>query len=98
MDEHTVQIKVTDNAGNVSTASASAKVDATPPVSAFISPAEGSTTQVSGNHVYHLTGSTSDPTSGVSGAEISLDGGTTWQKLPLGAGDTWFYDWNSLRA
>jgi hypothetical protein len=94
---HTVQIKVTDNAGNVSTTSASAKVDATPPVSAFISPAEGSTVQVSGNHVYHLTGSTSDPTSGVSGAEISLDGGTTWQSLPLGEGDTWFYDWNGLR-
>jgi hypothetical protein len=95
---HTVQIKVTDNAGNVSTTSASAKVDVTPPVSAFISPAEGSTVQVSGNHVYHLTGATSDPTSGVSETQISLDGGTTWQSLPLGSGGAWADDWNGLRA
>jgi len=89
---------VTDNAGNVSTTSASAKVDVTPPVSAFISPAEGSTVQVSGNHVYHLTGATSDPTSGVSETQISLDGGTTWQSLPLGSGGAWADDWNGLRA
>jgi len=96
--QHTVQIKVTDHAGNVSAASASAKVDATPPVSAFISPAEGSTVQVSGNHIYHLTGASSDPTSGVASAEISLDGGTTWKALPLGSGNAWFNDWNSLRS
>jgi hypothetical protein len=95
---HSVQIRVTDNAGNVSTTSASANVDATPPVSTFISPAEGSTTRVSGNQVIHLTGSTSDPTSGISGAEISLDGGTTWQSLPLGPGGAWSEDWNSLRG
>jgi hypothetical protein len=96
--EHTVQIKVTDNAGNVATTSASAKVDATPPVSAFISPADGSTTQVSGNHIVHLTGTALDPTSGVSGAEISLDGGTTWQNLPLGSGGVWSMDWNGMRS
>jgi hypothetical protein len=45
----------------------------------------------------HLTGSTSDATSGVAGAEISLDGGATWQNLPLGPGDAWSYDWNGLR-
>ena len=95
---HAVQIKVTDHAGNVSTTSASAKVDTIPPVSAFISPADGSTVQVSGNHIYHLTGATSDPTSGVSGAEISVDGGTTWQSLPLGSGGAWSKDWNGLRS
>jgi hypothetical protein len=94
---HTVQIKVTDKAGNVSSTSASASVDATPPVSAFISPTEGSTVNVSGNQLVHLTGSTSDATSGVAGAQISLDDGATWQSLPLGAGDAWSYDWNSLR-
>ena len=96
--QHTVQIKVTDHAGNVSTASASAKVDTTPPVSAFILPAEGSTTQVSGNHVYHLTGATSDPTSGVSETQISLDGGINWKTLPLGSGNAWFNDWTSLHS
>ena len=30
-------------------------------------------------------------------SRISLDGGTTWQSLPLGAGGTWSYDWNGLR-
>ncbi|MGD0535855.1 MAG: Ig-like domain-containing protein, partial [Methanoregula sp.] len=95
---HTVQIVVTDKAGNVSSTSVSAAVDATPPVSAFISPAEGSTTNISGNQEMHLTGSTSDATSGVAGAEISLDDGATWQNLPLGAGDGWVYDWNGLRS
>jgi hypothetical protein len=94
---HTVQIRVTDNAGNITTTSTSASVDATPPVSAFISPSEGSTVNVSGNKVITMTGSTSDATSGVSGAEISLDGGTAWQSLPLGAGGTWSYNWNGLR-
>jgi hypothetical protein len=95
---HTVQIRVTDNAGNSSSTSASVNLDATPPVSTFISPAEGSTTRVSGNQVIHITGSTSDPTSGISGAEISLDGSTTWQSLPLGPGGAWSVDWNSLRG
>jgi hypothetical protein len=94
---HTVQIKVTDKAGNTSTASVSAHVDAIPPVSAFISPARGSTTQISGNGVVHLSGSSSDATSGVAEAQISLDGGTTWQPLPLGSGGAWSEDWNSLR-
>ena len=95
---HTVQIKATDNAGNVSSTSVSASVDATPPVSAFLSPAEGSTTNISGNQEVHLTGSTSDATSGVAGAEISLDNGATWQNLPLGSGDAWSYDWDCLRS
>ena len=95
---HIVQIRVTDNAGNSSSTSASVNLDATPPVSTFISPAEGSTTRVSGNQVIHMTGSNSDPTSGISGAEISLDGGTTWQSLPLGPSGAWSEDWNSLRG
>ena len=95
---HTVQIKATDNAGNVSSTSVSASVDATPPVSAFLSPAEGSTTNISGNQRMHLTGSTSDAASGVAGAQISLDNGATWQNLPLGAGDAWTYDWDCLRS
>ena len=95
---HTVQVKVTDKAGNVSSTSVSASEDATPPVSVFISPAEGSTTNISGNQLVHLTGSTSDPTSGVAGAQISLDDGATWQSLPLRAGGAWAYDWNCLRS
>jgi hypothetical protein len=94
---HTVQIRAPDKAGNVSSASVSVSVDATPPVSAFISPAEGSTTNISGNQIVHLTGATSDATSGVASAEISLDDGATWQGLPLSTGDAWLYDWNSLR-
>ena len=95
---HTVQIRVTDKAGNVSSTSVSANVDATPPASAFISPAEGSTTNISGNQGMHLTGATSDATSGVASAGISLDDGTTWQGLPLSTGDAWAYDWNCLRS
>jgi hypothetical protein len=95
---HTVQIKATDNAGNISSTSVSASVDATPPVSAFLSPAEGSTTNISGNQRMHLTGSSSDANSGVSSAQISLDDGATWQSLPLSVGDAWSYDWDCLRS
>ncbi len=71
----------------------SAQVDTVPPNSAFNSPLEGSEVWVSGG--LELSGASSDATSGVAGAELSLDGGGSWTTLALGAGSSWFYSWDT---
>lgn len=70
----------------------SAQVDTVPPASAFGSPPEGSSVWVSG--VLNMSGSSSDASSGVASAEISLDGGGSWQGLPL-TGGSWGYSWDT---
>ncbi len=70
---------------------ASVQVDTVPPSSAFGSPPEGSSVWVSG--VLNMSGSSSDASSGVASAEISLGGGG-WQGLSL-AGGSWAYSWDT---
>ena len=70
----------------------SAQVDTLPLNSTFGSPPEGSSVWVSG--VLNMSGSSSDASSGVAGAEISLDGGSTWQGLSLSGGG-WAYSWDT---
>jgi hypothetical protein len=90
---HTVQARVTDQAGNSSTSTISTiQVDTTPPQSIFISPAEGSTTVAVGK--FTMTGTTTDATSGVEGAQISLDNGATWSALTV-SGGSWSYVWDT---
>jgi hypothetical protein len=90
---HTVQALVTDKAGNSSTSTTSTiQVDATAPQSVFITPAEGSSVVAIGT--FTLSGTTSDATSGVAGAEISLDGETTWSPLVV-TGGSWSYVWDT---
>jgi hypothetical protein len=90
---HSVQVRVTDRAGNTTTSTTTVNVDTTPPSSAFVSPAEGSTTVVHGSIT--MSGGTVDITSGAAGAEISLDDGATWLPLTLGAGGSWSYTWDT---
>jgi len=68
----------------------SVQVDTVPPSSAFGSPPEGSSVWVSG--VLNMSGSSSDASSGVANAEISLNGGSSWQAL---AGGSWSYSWDT---
>jgi len=90
---HTIQAQVTDKAGNSSTSAlVTIKVDTTPPVSVFVSPPEGSTVVAVGN--FTMSGTTSDATSGVAGARISLDNGATWSPLPV-TGGNWSYLWDT---
>ena len=70
----------------------SAQVDTVPPNSAFGSPPEGSSVWVSG--VLNMSGSSMDASSGVASAELSLDGGGSWQGLSL-AGNSWGYSWDT---
>jgi hypothetical protein len=93
---HSVQARVADVAGNVIINSYSLNVDSIPPVSAFLSPVEGSTTTVHGTIT--MTGSTADATSGAASAEISLDNGSHWFPLALGEGGSWSYPWDTTRV
>jgi hypothetical protein len=90
---YTINFSSIDNAGNTATETRTVKVDTVKPASQFTSPANSSTdTLVRG--MYSLSGSSSDATSGISTAEISLDG-KNWLPLVVSS-DTWSYDWDTL--
>ena len=83
---HSLQYVTTDNAGNtVTNTSTSIRVDTIAPVSQFTSPAPSSLELGE----FQVFGSSSDAGSGVSAAQISMDG-TNWNALTLAAGK-WSY-------
>lgn len=92
--QHTVQVQATDHAGNVSLTSQTVDVDTTPPQSAFVTPAEGSTSYAHGN-AFVMGGGSLDVTSGLAGAQISLDGGATWLPLSIAPDGSWSYSWDT---
>ena len=86
---HSLQYVTTDNAGNtVTNTSSSIQVDTIAPVSQFTSPAPSSL-ELAG---FQVSGSSSDAGSGLSAAQISMDG-TNWSALTLAAGK-WSYSVN----
>jgi len=92
---HTVEFRITDVAGNQTVATKYFWIDATPPTSAFIDPAEGSTNTLYGD--VHFSGASSDATSGLGGVQLSLDDGASWQSLSL-VGNHWSYAWDTRLA
>jgi hypothetical protein len=94
---HMVEFQARDQAGNTTTASQTVAVDTTPPQSGFTSPSEGSTTYAHGRD-FVMSGASSDATSGLSGAQISLDGGTTWQPISINSDGSWSYTWDTTTA
>jgi hypothetical protein len=94
---HTVQVQSTDHAGNISTAVQQVTVDSTPPQSGFTSPAEGSVAFAHGAE-FVMSGQSLDGTSGLSEAQISLDGGSTWQPITLDTDGSWSYTWDTTRV
>ncbi len=89
---HTVNWQITDLAGNSAGQSQTINIDSVEPTSTFVSPPEGST--VTTNGVLHINGSSIDATSGLSSAQISLNGGGTWIELSL-TGEAWSYAWDT---
>jgi hypothetical protein len=90
---HRAELRATDVAGNQAAgAELTVRIDATPPQSAFRTPQEGSTTWISGQFTFK--GQSSDATSGLAGAEISLNGGGSWRSLSASAGE-WSYSWDT---
>ncbi len=109
---HTVQVRVSDQAGNVTTESRTLAVDTLPPQSEFTDPPEGSTTVISGQVTF--AGASQDATSGLAGAEISLDNsnpstgspvpaalaqaGQVWQTLTPDASGAWSFPWDTTKV
>lgn len=89
---HTAEFRITDNAGNLTTATKYFWIDATPPSSEFIKPLEGSTNTLYGD--VNFSGFSSDATSGMSTVQLSLDNGASWQSLSL-LGNRWTYTWDT---
>ena len=88
-----IDLRVFDVAGNLSTDSVQVKVDTEKPTSKFTTPENGSANTVL-RGMDSLFGSSSDMISGVSSAEISMDG-RNWIPLVLDSNDMWTYDWNT---
>jgi len=89
---YTVITRITDFAGNFTIRTNSINVDPTPPQSSFTLPPEGTTTLI--HDSFTMNGQTFDLTSGPAGAEISVDGGTTWIPLAMNGG-SWSYTWDT---
>jgi len=90
---HRAEFRATDVAGNQAIGGElTVRIDATPPQSAFRTPQEGSTTWISGQFTFQ--GQSSDATSGLAGAEISLNGGGSWRSLSASSGE-WSYSWDT---
>ncbi len=88
---HEIQAHARDVAGNEIVQTRSMKVDTVPPVSEFTSHSNGD--MVQGEVL--LGGNVNDLTSGVEGVEVSLDGGTTWQRGTVDSGNAWIFPWNT---
>jgi Papain family cysteine protease/BNR/Asp-box repeat len=91
---YTIYPMATDSYTNTQGAGVTVTVDNTPPVSAITSPAKGDT--LSGTD-YSITGTATDNLSGVTGVQVSTDGGKTWSAATDTSGNntwaTWSYDW-----
>lgn len=90
--EHSIDMRVTDRAGNISTAMRSFKLDTSKPISAITNLPQGNKPAVSG--LVSITGSSSDKYSGLSSVEISVDDGKTWLSVPALDG-IWSYKWDT---
>ena len=86
-----VAARARDVAGNEALVTEVIYVDTVPPVSQFTSHSNGELVQGS----VLLAGKVDDATSGTAGGELSVDGGTTWQAVSMGSGDTWSFTWQS---
>lgn len=88
---HNLEARASDLAGNTKSISGTLRVDTNPPISLFTSHASNEV--VAG--AVRLSGQSSDAISGLLSAEVSTDGGATWNAATL-SGGTWSYDWNTI--
>lgn len=86
-----VAARARDVAGNEALVTEVIYVDTVPPVSQFTSHSNGELVQGS----VSLSGKLEDATSGTAGGELSLNDGTTWQAVSMGAGETWSFTWHT---
>jgi hypothetical protein len=87
-----ISFRAVDVAGNIAIQSTQVRIDTVSPLTRFTNPTDGSEIWVSGELA--LRGTSTDATSGVSFAELSLNGGETWQGLDM-EGDSWASIWDT---
>jgi hypothetical protein len=87
-----VSFRAVDVAGNDTIQSTQVRIDTVGPLTRFTSPADGSEVWISGELT--LRGTSTDATSGVSFAELSLNGGVNWRGLEM-KGDSWSSTWDT---
>jgi len=87
---HDLEARSGDLAGNIKSLSGTLRIDTKSPISLFTSHTNNEV--VSG--IVTLSGQSSDLTSGLQFAEISLDGGATWKTATL-SGGVWSYEWDT---
>jgi hypothetical protein len=88
---YTVATHARDIAGNEVIENTVIRIDTVPPVSQITSHTNGQVVQ--GNVT--LSGRLEDLMSGAANAELSLDGGTTWQVISINTGNTWSVPWST---
>ena len=89
---HGLEGRAIDFAGNVTYRAVAIWIDTIPPQAVFRLPEPNSITPAWDRIT--LAGQAFDTGSGVSGVEISVDGGKTWQMLPL-VNEIWRYEWDT---
>jgi hypothetical protein len=89
---HGVSFRAEDAAGNDTIQNTQVRIDTVSPLTHFTNPADGSEIWVSGEIT--LRGTSTDATSGVSFAELSLNGGKTWKGLGM-TGGSWSSTWDT---
>jgi hypothetical protein len=92
--DHGLEGRVTDKAGNVTWKAMAIHIDTIPPTTTFVIPPSNST--ISSQGIVMLGGEVSDVGSGITGMGLSLDGGKSWQSLPL-VNEIWRYNWNTMK-
>jgi hypothetical protein len=88
-----IGMRAYDLAGNIWVDHLRVKIDTVKPTSTFTSPGNGSSDTLA-RGIVSLSGSSKDITSGISSAEISLDG-MSWLPLEIGSENKWTYEWNT---
>lgn len=91
---HTVQFRVTDQAGNQATEQRSFQIDQTPPLSGFTTPLDASTGALARGD-FLLAGQSSDAASGLETVQISTDEGQTWHDLAVSPAGAWRHTWQT---
>jgi hypothetical protein len=91
---HGLEVRLVDRSGTLDYQVIAVRIDTLPPQATLSLPDPEITIRARGRVV--LAGEVSDHGSGVAGVEISLDGGQSWQALPV-VNERWRFDWDTAR-
>jgi len=91
---HSVEYRVTDQAGNQSAETRAFQIDQTIPLAEFTTPVEASTGTLA-QGAFFLEGQATDAMSGLASVQLSTDNGRTWLDLAASTAGLWHYTWET---